>query len=90
MRITEQTAIVLREILKAPKGRHDVPTLCATLGMPRPTTQGIMRKLENENWLSSTRDTFRLTSVPPKRFYRFTAAGRKLAAAELKDWHFDD
>lgn len=89
MLITQQSALILREMMRRPSDKHTTPGIVAATGLPRPTVYQNLVKFAEQQWCLSERAP-REGSVPGARQYWFTAAGRAAAKAELKTWTFTE
>lgn len=86
--VTELGAVMLRHMLKKPKGLYYCKGLADELGYADPSVRSQLRKLEAVGWMTSANE--RRGANMPRRNYRFTPDGIEKARAELKQWKFTD
>lgn len=89
MRITEQSAIILNEIMKAPDAQHTVPDIAEATGIQAQVVRQNLVRFHAAGWFAKARDAWTGNGAPPWRF-RLTSLGRKAIRAELEGWTFED
>lgn len=88
--ITQNTAIILRHMLRRSKAEHTVPSITQATGVIDVTARQNLIKLERLGWVVSKRDSRDGRRTPPPVRWMFTEAGRIAARAEVKTWSFED
>lgn len=88
IRITENTVIILREMLRYPFHEHAGPGIAERLGMTSQLVRENLTRLVPEGWVTC-RQAERHVTMPPL-MWKLTAKGRKAAAEEIAGWTFTD
>jgi PadR family transcriptional regulator len=84
-RMTLQTQLVLRALLRNPAKEMYGRQLAEETGLMPGTTHPILLRLESEGWVTSRKEDIdpHAEGRPARRYYRLTAAGATQAAAAL-------
>lgn len=83
-------AQILRTMLEKPKADHYAGGLAELLGKTPGHTSHELRKLHAAGWASRRESLADSDGPRPRKFYRLTTDGLKLARAEIKTWEFTD
>jgi PadR family transcriptional regulator, regulatory protein PadR len=84
-RMTLQTQMVLRALLRDPAREMYGRELAQETGLMPGTTHPILLRLESEGWVTSRKEDIdpHAEGRPARRYYRLTAAGATQASAGL-------